>query len=97
MTEEEKKAIKYLEKDLRKADMLEMTVHTDNESVRIALNIIQKQQVEIEKQDKVMDLMADWIFNKDYCENSLLIHRDDYYSNCIKQVKQYFEKQGERK
>lgn len=49
MTEEEKKAIEYLNKDLKKADMLEMTVHTDNESLRTALNLIKSQQEEIEK------------------------------------------------
>lgn len=31
--------------------------------------------------------MAEWIFDKDYTRNSLCIHRDDYYSNCIEQVK----------
>lgn len=49
MTEEKKKAIEYLNKDLKKADMLEMTVHTDNESLRTALNLIKSQQEEIEK------------------------------------------------
>lgn len=34
MTDKEKEAIEYLKEDLRKADYLEMTVHTDNESVR---------------------------------------------------------------
>lgn len=49
-------------------------------------------QKEIENKDKIIHEMAKWIFDKDYTENSLLIHRDDYYSNCIKQVTQYFEK-----
>lgn len=51
MTEEEKKAIEYLTKDLKKADMLEMTVHTDNESLRVVLNLIQRK-------DRQIDLMA---------------------------------------
>lgn len=54
MTEEEKKAIEYLTKDLKKADMLEMTVHTDNESLRVVLNLIQRK-------DRQIDLMADTI------------------------------------
>lgn len=69
MNEEEKKAVKYLEKDLRKADMLEMTVHTDNESVRTALNLIQKQQAEkeqlkaeLEKKDKLIKKQKEWIY-----------------------------------
>lgn len=41
--------------------------------------------------EAVIEEMARWIFDKDYIENSLLIHRDDYYSNCIKQVKEYFK------
>lgn len=49
----------------------------------------------LEKKDKTIDKMAKWIFDKDYVENSLLIHRDDYYSNCIKQVIEYFEKKEE--
>lgn len=49
----------------------------------------------MEKKDKTIDKMAKWIFDKDYVENSLLIHRDDYYSNCIKQVIEYFEKKEE--
>ena len=50
---------------------------------------------EKENKDKVINDMEDWIFNKDYTENSLLIHRDDYHSNCIKQVIEYYEKKEE--
>ncbi len=63
---------------------------TDVEAIETVLSMI-------EKRDKQIDLMAKWIFDKDYKENSLLIHRDDYYSNCIKQVKQYFEKLAKEK
>ena len=41
--------------------------------------------------------MAEWIFDKDYTENSLLIHRGNYYNDCIKEVKQYFEKKERKK
>lgn len=47
------------------------------------------------KKKKTIYKMAKWIFDKDYIENSLLIHRDDYHSNCIKQVIEYFEKEEE--
>ena len=63
-------------------------------------NIIQyidQLEQENNKLNKIIDEMAKWIFDKDYIENSLLIHRDDYYTNCIKQVKQYFEKKVEDK
>ena len=53
-------------------------------------------KIEIEKKDKIIILMARWIFNKDYTENSLLIHRDNCYSNCIKQVIKCFEKKSEQ-
>lgn len=53
-------------------------------------------KIEIEKKDKIIILMARWIFDKDYTENSLLIHRDDYYSNCIKQVIKYFESKSKQ-
>ena len=67
----------------------------DNVAIdQIPIGIAELQQ-ENNKQNKIIDEMAKWIFNKDYTENSLLIHRDDYYSNCIKQVKQYFEKKVE--
>lgn len=56
------------------------------------LDLVKQQQEESEKKDKIIDEMAEWIFDKDYNENSLFIDRDDYYSNCIKRVKQYFEK-----
>ncbi|MDE5831147.1 MAG: hypothetical protein K2H53_06035 [Clostridia bacterium] len=51
----------------------------------------------LENEDKIIDEMAQWIFDKDYTENSLFVHRDDYYTNCIKQVKQYFERKAEVK
>ena len=79
MTEEDKKAIEYLNKDLKKADMLEMTVHTDNESLRTALNLIQSQQEEI--------------FVKEHINGSfkLMINERDKkiveMSNCIDKLK----------
>ena len=43
--------LRFKLKDLKKADMLEMTVHTDNESLRVVLNLIQRK-------DRQIDLMA---------------------------------------
>lgn len=53
--------------------------------------------VKVNRLESQINLMAKWIFDKDYRENSLLIHRDDYYSNCIKQVKKHFEKLAKEK
>ena len=63
----------------------------------IFLEIIEKLEIERDIANKVIEEMAKWIFDKDYGENSLLIHRDDYYSNCIKQVIQYFKEKVEGK
>lgn len=70
-----------------------LETHHINSSILVKMkDLIEKKQKEIENKDKTIDEMAKWIFDKDYTENSLFIHRDDYYTNCIKQVKQYFEK-----
>lgn len=61
------------------------------------MEIIEKLEIERDIANKVIEEMAKWIFDKDYGENSLLIHRDDYYSNCIKQVIQYFKEKVEGK
>ncbi len=91
MTEEEKKAIEYLTKDLKKADMLEMTVHTDNESLRVVLNLIQRK-------DRQIDLMAEElsIFNHlSMCEDCEKICENDYkYTDCDYCIKQYFAEQA---
>ena len=103
---EEEKAIEYLKilkKHLgkNKQKMIDRGTYKFYEAFEInldtALNLITKLQKENEEKDKKIDLMAEWIFDKDYRENSLLIHRDDYYSNCIKQVKKHFEKLAKEK
>ncbi len=82
MTEEEAiKRIKFLLKD--KCDCEEC--RKNKEAYKVLLEAM-------EKKDKTINKMAKWIFDRDYVENSLLIHRDDYYSNCIKQVIEYFKK-----
>lgn len=90
----EREAIEYFRKDIEKRKQGK-NYFIDYQKVmlyeEIILNLIQNQQAELEKKDNIIDEMAEWILDKDYTENSLYIHRDDYYSNCIKQVKQYFE------
>lgn len=64
MTQEENKAITYVKKDLEKAITLELQiVNTDRFSVETILNIINKQQKEIEKKDKTIKEMAYEIAN----------------------------------
>ena len=88
LSEEEKKAIERLEEQLN----FWKKQNIKNSDCEIILNLINRLKKENEEKDKQIDLMAKWIFDKDYIKNSLLIHRDDCYSNCIKQVKKYFEK-----
>ncbi len=78
--------IQQLQKELEKKEYLYHKALSE-------LVIADKKNIE---KDKIIDEMAEWIFDKDYNENSLFIDRDDYYSNCIKQVKQYFKKKAEK-
>lgn len=98
LSENEKKAIEKLNRltvyEIQKGNIGIPVMIKDLE---IVLNLITKLQKENKEKDKQIDLMAEWIFDKDYRENSLLIHRDDYYSNCIKQVKKHFEKLAKEK
>ena len=82
--------LEIVEKDRYIKNSEEITTEMNND--------IKKLLLENKQKDKQIELIAEWIFDKDYGKNSLLIHRDDYYSNCIKQVRQYFEtkaKEGE--
>lgn len=96
LDEEEIKAIKALKSYINAIETFGTIdykcINNLYEPTKTILNLITKLQEENEEKDKQIDLMAKWIFDKDYIKNSLLIHRDDCYSNCIKQVKKYFEK-----
>src|SRR5574344_464036 len=48
---------------------------------------------EINKKDKIINEMVNWIADEDFANNKLLIHKDENY---IKKVKQYFEKKVEK-
>lgn len=88
MTEEEKEAIKNLQKllELRKNKRGEIKFDTcicSTKELDIALNLIQKQQEEKEKKDKIIDEMANYIYSVDYRSEC---------GDTRKQVKQYFER-----
>lgn len=120
MSEEEKKAIEVLKNvdvDLSGNIVCSKCVKLDNKtcreengedcqvhSIKTVLNLIQKQQTELEKKDKMIDLMSEEISNnicntcpyKDYnydlnCENRCS-NDDDLYSECWKI---YFERKVE--
>lgn len=83
--------------EVKTEDYIKIKYEDLTEMLKETINTIKKQQAELEKKDKVLYEMAEWIFDKDYSKNSLLIHRDDYYSNCVKQVIKNFEKKVEGK
>lgn len=94
MSEEEKKAIKYYESEIDLAKRLdEVIVNGRIEPLEKIINLTKKQQKEIEKKDKIIDLMAKKL------EGLLVLTTVDSYSSeddyllLLKnkeEVKQYF-------
>lgn len=109
MSKEEKRAIEIYKQaieDVSKNGAINMTIEEFIIYTPVLINLIQKQQKEIEKKDKIIDEMAKSIVHNndiDYeiCEN---VHEQEIecegYSretneSCEKCVKQYFEKKVE--
>lgn len=68
-----------------------------DKELAIAQHIIQKQQKELEKKDKILDLMAEFI-SKYHCFEIAVFDIDNeckHEHNCKECVKQYFEKKSE--
>lgn len=93
MTDEEKKAIENVKKQLegiKKANECGLATKNefkeDIESIETVLNLIQKQQAEIEKKDKIIDEMAKYIESKE-----MLVDKQ-FNILTAKCIKQYFEK-----
>lgn len=68
-----------------------------DQAIEKALNLIQKQQAEIEKKDKIIDLMAEEII-KNLCYSTIdpnyeLPYLDEKIRKTFENIKQYFEKQ----
>lgn len=101
MTEEEKKAVNNLWSSV--TDVMFNVLYSQEDlqkDLKIALNLIQKQQKEIEKKDKINDEMAKYIacldneetickkhYSGDLCEDKDIV--------CWECVKQYFENKVE--
>lgn len=90
MTKEEKESIENIKRILENANPFTMPLHIYN-SLTTVLNLIQNLQEENKKKDKVIDLMANIIFE----------HRNDFEwwevgtdIDNINQQKQYFEKKA---
>ena len=73
------------------------------QAIETGLNIIKIKDKEIEKKDKIIDLMAEYISNLDIDEDICMKNIantelcNEKYSNCKECIKQYFEKKVEEK
>lgn len=87
MSEEEKKAINNLFCSI--TDVMFNVLYSQEKlekDLKITLNLIQKQQRELEKKDKIINNMSNYIYNVDYRSEC---------GNNREQVKQYFERKVE--
>lgn len=102
MTKEQGETIEILKQDLelaKKEDVIDIDVLTGY--LEIALKLIQEQQEENKKKDKIIEEMARFITNKDIdediCRYQVAEHcKDEEYgvttNVCINCIKQYFER-----
>lgn len=84
MSEEEKKAIEILNFRLDNVKEYE-SLYTWKDELGTILNLIQSQQKEIEKKDKIIDEMADNIVY-------LIEYNNPEEIRDVEEIKQYFEK-----
>ena len=105
MAEEEKKAVNNLWSSV--TDVMFNVLYSQEDlqkDLKIALNLIQKQQKEIEKKDKIIKRQAIFIANTDIDEDICKYQTGKFckkeiyevpLSICVKCVKQYFENKVE--
>ena len=63
--------------------------------LQVLLQYIDQLEQENNKQNKIIDEMANFILDTDYEKNKN--SNKDYYIRCVNEVKQYFEKKVEEK
>ena len=102
MTKEQEEAIQILKQDLelaKKEDVIDIDLLTGY--LEIALKLIQEQQEENKKKDKIIEEMARFMTNKDIdediCRYQVVEHCKDEEHGvttnvCINCIKQYFER-----
>ncbi|MCI9247478.1 MAG: hypothetical protein HFJ30_10375 [Clostridia bacterium] len=104
MAAEEKKAIEFVKNLIKTIEENQMLFdeaimlkagETTHDNLQILLNIIQKQQAKLEKKNKIIDLMTEYIdINCDCIKGFDKCEQIDD-PHCLKCIKQYFEKQVE--
>jgi hypothetical protein len=105
MTKEQEDSIEILENtDISTIELAENTdLYTYSLAVRTVLNMLKEKDAEIEKKDKMIDLMAEYIsdldIDEDICKKQSDNNCDDINREveCKECIKQYFEKQAKEK
>jgi len=100
LSKEEKEAIDYFRKEVEEKQWIESNFNiTERNNLRKLLKIIEKQQKDIEKKEKIIDLMIKELSNQynDY-EPCYLDDKMECkkYKDCKECIKQYFEKKVEK-
>ena len=96
LSEEEKKAIKLLEDIKNNSWTTKYIMSSDSKNADTVLSLIKEQQEEIEKKDKQIDLMAEYISKRDVEEDICMKNKtnpdwcNEDYTNCQDCIKQYF-------
>ena len=97
MTNEQREAIEYLKESVL---IYKNTIPKISDAIDTALSLIQEQQEENKKKDKIIEEMARFITNKDIdediCRYQVVEHCKDEEHGvttnvCINCIKQYFE------
>lgn len=101
LSEEDKKAINYCKYTIDLANRLdEVIINLRKEPVNKVLNLIENQQAELEKKDKMIDEMAEMITEAKFCYFKKKVGGEllgKYRCYNQKEWKEYFEKKVEGK
>ena len=93
MTNEQREAIEYLKESVL---IYKNTIPKISDAIDTALSLIKEQQEEIEKKDKQIDLMAEYISKRDVEEDICMKNKtnpdwcNEDYTNCQDCIKKYF-------
>ena len=85
-----------IEKAKKKVELIEYKytlTNNDDKAIETLLQYIAKLEQENNKQNKIIDAMANFILDTDYIKNNR--SNEDYYIKCVEEIKQYFEKKVE--
>lgn len=91
MTNEQREAIEYLKESVL---IYKNTIPKISQSIDTVLSLIKEQEEEIEKKDKIIDLMAErinWLCKT----NGILLDREHGVNFTEEDIKQYFERKVE--